>query len=141
MMRMLIVSLLLAAPAMAAPPMPRWTPVPADGRTVEIDRASLTWRAMQRAWWRTVHAQPSRDGTVEERHLELVDCNTGTSAVIQTIALSAGGEVLRNQVDGESLAMQRLGPPTPGTVGEAVTEATCQLRPPPPPPKARAKRK
>lgn len=138
-MRTIILSLLLTTPALAAPPMPRWTAVPADGRTVEIDRASLTWRAMQRAWWRTRHAQPLRDGTAEERHLELVDCNTGTSAVIQTVSLDAEGDVVRDQIDGEELAIQRLSPPTPGTVGEAVTIAACRMRPPPP--KARPKRK
>ena len=126
-MRMMIMACLLATPVMAAPPMPRWTPVAADGRTVEIDRASLTWRAMQRAWWRTVHAQPLKDGTAEERHLELVDCNTGMSAVIQIVSLDAGGDVVRDQGDGESLAIQRLSPPTPGTVGEAVTEAAVRM--------------
>ena len=137
-MRMMIFGCLLVSPALAAPPMPRWTPVPTEGRAVEIDRSSLNWRAMQRAWWRTVHAQPLKDGTAEERHLELVDCNTGTSAVIQTVFLAADGRVLRDERDGEELALQRLSPPTPDTVGEAVTEAACRLRPPPPP---RAKRR
>jgi len=136
-MRMMILACLLATPALAAPPMPRWTPVPAQGHAVEIDRASLTWRAMQRAWWRTRHAQPLKDGTAEERHLELVDCNTGMSAVIQTVFLAADGQVLREQQDGEELAIQRLGVPTPDTVGEAVVEAACRLRPAPP----RAKRR
>lgn len=130
-MRLLLL-VLMAAPALAAPPMPRWTAVPADGRTVEIDRASLTWRPMQRAWWRVRHAEPMRDGTTEERHLDLIDCRTGESAVIQIVSLGSSGAVIRDQQDGESLAMQRMSPPTAGTVGEAVTEGACRLRPPPP---------
>jgi hypothetical protein len=127
---------LLAAPALAADPGPRWTAVGtgAGGGAIEINRASLTWRPMQRAWWR-IHYEPAkRDGTVEERHLEMVDCRTGQSAVIETVSLDSAGRVIADQRDGEELAMQRMGPPTPGTTGEMVVEGACRLRPPPPPP-------
>lgn len=138
MKRLLILGFILAGPALAAPakPMPRWAPVGtgAGGGRIEIDRASLTWRAMQRAWWRIGYAPAKRDGTVEERHLELIDCGTGTSAVIETISLDGNGQVVAEQREGEALAMQRMGPPTPDTTGETVVEQACRLRPPPPPP-------
>jgi hypothetical protein len=136
MIRFLALSLLASVPAIAAPPMPRWTPAGMDGagRAIEIDRNSLNWRSLQRAWWRVAYPQPRPDGTVQERHLELVDCRDGTSAVIQILSLGADGRVIRDQVDGEELAMQRLSPPTPDTAGETVTQEACRLRPPPPPP-------
>ena len=46
----------------------------------------------------------------------------------------AGGQVISDQRDGEELARQRMGPPTPGTTGELVASQACRLRPPPPPP-------
>jgi hypothetical protein len=137
MKRTLLLIALLTAPAgAAAPPMPRWTSVGtgAGGGAIEINRASLTWRPMQRAWWRIRYASPKRDGTVEERHLELIDCRSGTSAVIETVSLDGVGQVINDQRDGEELAMQRMGPPTPDTTGETVVEQACRLRPPPPPP-------
>ncbi|NNM77453.1 hypothetical protein HJG53_11100 [Sphingomonas sp. ID1715] len=123
--------------AAAAPPMPRWTPAGMDhaGRKIEIDRASLNWRSLQRAWWRVAYPEPRRDGTVEERHLDLVDCRDGIAAVIRIVSLGAGGQVLNEQVDGEDLALQRLSPPTPDTAGETVAREACRLRPPPPPPR------
>jgi hypothetical protein len=135
--------LLAAAPAMAAPPMPRWTPAGTDGagRTIEIDRNSLNWRSLQRVWWRVAYPEPRRDGTMEERHLELVDCRDGNAAVIRIASLGAGGQLLNEQVDGEELALQRLSPPTPGTAGETVAREACRLRPPPPSPGARATKK
>lgn len=48
--------------------------------------------------------------------------------------MGADGRVLNDQRDPENLAMQRMGPPTPGTSGELVAMAACRLRPPPPPP-------
>jgi hypothetical protein len=131
MKTLIMLALLAAAPAAAAP---RWTEVGRDaaGRAVEIDRGSLHWRNLQRAWWRIRHAEVQGDGAVEERHLELIDCGDRTSAVIGTIRIGAGGETLFDQRDGESLAIQRLGPPTPGTTGEMVAMAACRLRPPPP---------
>lgn len=134
----LLVIALLAGPALAAP-MPRWTAVGtgAGGGAIEINRASLNWRPLQRAWWRIHYAPAKRDGTVEERHLELVDCRAGTSAVIETVSLDSAGQVIADQRDGEDLAMQRMGPPTPGTTGETVAEQACRLRPPPPPPPRR----
>lgn len=136
MNRMILLTLILGAtPALAASPAPRWTAIgPGAGGTVEVDRASLTWRPMQRAWWRINYAEPKRDGTVQERHLELIDCRAGVSAVIATVSMDAGGRVIADQRDGEDLAMQRLSPPTPGTTGELVAEQSCRLRPPPPPP-------
>lgn len=130
---------LTCAPAWSAAPStpaPRWTAVGtgAGGGTIEINRASLTWRPVQRAWWRIGYNPPKRDGTVEERHLELIDCRAGTSAVIGTVSLGAGGQVINDQRDGEDLAFQRMGSPTPGTTGETVMEQACRLRPPPPPP-------
>jgi hypothetical protein len=135
----LALGLLASAPAMAAPPMPRWTPAGMDhaGRTIEIDLASLNWRSLQRAWWRVAYPEPRRDGTVEERHLELVDCRDGSAAVIRIVSLGAGGQVINEQVDGEELALQRLSPPTPDTAGETVAREACRLRPPPPPPRKR----
>ena len=135
---MLLIAM-LAAPAMAAAPTPRWTAVGtgAGGGAIEINRNSLTWRATQRAWWRIHYAPAKRDGTVEERHLELIDCRSGTSAVIETVSLDGAGQVINDQRDGEDLAMQRMGPPTPGTTGETVVEQACRLRPPPPPPPRR----
>lgn len=148
MTRTLLLMALLAAPAWAAPagaappPMPRWVAVGtgAGGGAIEINRASLTWRPMQRAWWRIHYEPPKRDGTVEERHLELIDCHTGSSAVIETISLDGAGQVINDQRDGEDLAMQRMGPPTPDTTGETVVEQACRLRPPPPPPPRKRKR-
>ncbi len=139
MIRVLALGLLASAPAMAAPPMPRWTPAGMDhaGRTIEIDLASLNWRSLQRAWWRVAYPEPRRDGTVEERHLELVDCRDGSAAVIRIVSLGAGGQVINEQVDGEELALQRLSPPTPDTAGETVAREACRLRPPPPPPRKR----
>lgn len=139
MKRLTILALIAAAaPALAAPAGPRWTMVgPGAGGPVEIDRASLNWRPMQRAWWRINYAQPKRDGTVQERHLELIDCRAGVSAVIATVSMDAAGQVISDQRDGEDLAMQRLSPPTPGTTGELVAEQACRLRPPPPPPRKR----
>ena len=139
MTRLLALGLLMAAPAMAAPPMPRWTPVGADhaGRRIEIDRASLNWRSLQRAWWRVAYPEPRRDGTVEERHLELIDCRDGSAAVIRMLSLGAAGRVINEQVDGEELALQRMSPPTPDTTGETVAREACRLRPPPPPPPRR----
>jgi hypothetical protein len=134
-MRMLILSAaLLAFPARAAPEPPRWTEVGRDaaGRPVEIARGSLTWRNLQRAWWRIAYAEPRADGAVEERHLELIDCGDRSAAVIQTIALGPDGQTLSEQVDGEELARQRLSPPTPDSTGEMVAMAACRLRPPPP---------
>ena len=136
MKRLVMMALAMAGPALAAPatPQPRWTAVGpgAGGAPIEIDRASLTWRPLQRAWWRIADAPPKRDGTAEERHLELIDCGSGESAVIGTISLDTGGRVIADRRDGEELAMQRMGPPTPGTTGEMIVEQACRLRPPPP---------
>lgn len=123
----------------ATPPMPRWTPAGMDavGRTIQIDRNSLNWRSLQHAWWRVAYPEARRDGTVEERHLELVDCRDGTAAVIRIVALGADGRVVNEQVDGEDLALQRLSPPTPDTAGETIVTEACRLRPPPPPPPPR----
>lgn len=135
MKALIMFGLILAAPAAAAsPPAMRWTQVGSDtaGRPVEIARSSLTWRSLQRAWWRIVYSEPRGDGAIEERHLELIHCGDRTSAIIQTMAIGPGGQTLSEQVDGESLAMQRLGPPTPETTGEMVAMAACRLRPPPP---------
>lgn len=137
---MLIAALALPGPAVAAQPAPRWTAVGtgAGGGAIEIDRASLNWRAMQRAWWRIRYAPAKPDGTVEERHLELIDCRGGESAVIETVSLDGTGRTIADRRDGEELAMQRMGPPTPGTSGETVVEGACRLRPPPPlPPRRR----
>jgi hypothetical protein len=137
-MKMLtIMGLVLAsAPALAVSPAPRWTAAGtgAGGGTIEIDRASLTWRPVQRAWWRIGYSPAKADGTARERHLELIDCRSGTSAVIETVSLDAGGRVIDSQRDGEDLAFQRMSAPTPETAGETVLEQACRLRPPPPPP-------
>jgi hypothetical protein len=134
MKRLILIASLFAAPATAAPEPLGWTEVGRDvaGRPVEIARSSLTWRNLQRAWWRIAYAEPRTDGAVEERHLELVDCNDRTSAIIRTMAVGPDGQTLVEQVDGENLAMQRLSPPTPETTGEMVAMAACRLRPPPP---------
>src|SRR4051794_17794537 len=92
----LMLCVLLAAPAAAAAPRaPRWTAVGtgAGGGAIEIDRASLNWRALQHAWWRIRYAPAKQDGTVEERNLELIDCREHVSAGIETVSLDAGGRV------------------------------------------------
>lgn len=131
--------MLMASLMMLAAPGPAWVPAGRGpgGVPVEIDRRSLTWRNLQRVAWRMRLGEPRRDGTVEERHVDLIDCGAGLTAVIETVSLDAGGQVLNDQRDGESLARQRLSPPTPGTVGETVAERACLLRPPPPPPPRR----
>lgn len=136
MHKAILIGLALAGSAAAAAAAgPRWTSVgPGPGGAIEVDRASLTWRPMQRAWWRIRYAGPRPDGAVEERHLELIDCRAGVSAVIETVSLDAAGRVLADRRDGEELALQRMGPPTPGTAGETVAVQACRLRPPPPPP-------
>lgn len=142
MNKAMILGLILAgAPALAATPGPRWTHVgQGAGGPVEVDRASLTWHPVQHAWWRIVYASPKRDGTVEERSQELIDCDARVSAVIETVSLDAGGQVIADQRDGEALARQRMGPPTPDSTGELVAEQACRLRPPPPPPPPRKRR-
>ncbi|HYZ47378.1 MAG TPA: hypothetical protein VE567_00625 [Sphingomonas sp.] len=129
----LSLALAIAAPAVAQP-RPRWIAVGtgAGAGEIEIDRASLNWRPVQRAWWRIAYAPAKPDGTVEERHLELIDCGDGNSAVIETVSFDAAGRMIAEQRDGEELARQRLGPPTPGTTGETIVEQACRLRPPPP---------
>lgn len=118
--------MLLAAPMwVAAGPGPGGVPI-------EIDRGSLTWRNLQRASWRVLYDEPRRDGAVEERHLELIDCGAGLTAVIETVSIGADGRVINVARDGESLAMQRLSPATPDTAGEMVAERACRLRPPRP---------
>jgi hypothetical protein len=118
--------------AMAAGPAWVSAGVGPGGVPVQIDRSSLTWRNLQRVRWRISLPEPRRDGTAEARHLELVDCGAGLTAAIETMSLDAGGRVINTQIDGEELALQRLSPPTPGTVGETVAERACSLRPPPP---------
>ena len=77
MKRLLILAVVLAGPVLAAlpEPMPRWTAAGAGagGGQIEIDRASLTWRAMQRAWWRIGYAPAKRDGTAEDVVFSPVD--------------------------------------------------------------------
>lgn len=131
--------MILASVLMLAAPAPAWVAaggVP-GGAPVEIDRRSLTWHNLQRVVWRLTLAEPRRDGTAQERHVDLVDCGAGLTAVIETVSLDASGRELDVARDGEDLAMQRLSPPTPGTAGEAVAERACLLRPPPPPPRKR----
>lgn len=113
---------------------PVWVPggVGPGGAPVAIDRTSLTWRNLQRVRWRLTLPEPRRDGTVEERHTDLVDCAEGLNAVMETVSLDGTGRVIGTERDGEDLALQRLSPPTPGTVGETVAERACRLRPPPP---------
>lgn len=113
---------------------PVWVPggVGPGGAPVAIDRSALTWRNLQRVRWRLTLPEPRRDGTVEEQHLDLVDCAEGLNAVIETVSFDAAGQVIGTERDGEDLALQRLSPPTPGTVGESVAMRACRLRPPPP---------
>lgn len=126
--------MLMASLLMLVAPGPVWVAAGGGpgGDPVEIDRSSLTWRNLQRVAWRMRLGEARRDGTTEERHLDLVDCRAGVTAVIETVSLDSGGRVLNVQRDGEGLAMQRLSPATPGTVGETVAERACLLRPPPP---------
>lgn len=119
---------------LAAAPAGSWVNAGAGpgGVPVEIDRRSLTWRNTQRVVWRMRLPEPRRDGTLEERHYDLVDCAGGLTAVIETVSVDATGRVLNVARDGEALAAQRLSPATPGTVGETVAAEACRLRPPPP---------
>jgi hypothetical protein len=119
-------------PAQAAGP--RWVQVGngAGGGPIEVDRASLTWHSVQHAVWRIPYATPKPNGAVEERHVELIDCDAHMSAPISTTSIGPNGNVIDVQSDPENIARQHLGPPTIGSPGRRVAVGACQLRPPPP---------
>jgi hypothetical protein len=86
---------------------------------------------LTRAWWRTSFAEPRPDGTAQEKQLMAIDCGEGLSTVLALIGVDAGGAVVREVREPEGAALRRLGPVTPGTTGETVAKAACDLRPRP----------
>jgi hypothetical protein len=105
-----------------------------DGGAVEVDRKSITTSAgLTRAWWRTSFAEPRQDGTTREKQLMAIDCGEGLSTVLAAVSLAADGSVLSEVREPEGAALRRLGPVTPGTTGERVAKAACDLRPRPRP--------
>jgi hypothetical protein len=123
-----------ALPARKAPPKPprpEWVRVGSyvDGGPVEVDKTSIfTSNGLTRAWWRTSFAEPRQDGTVQEKQLLAIDCG-GLSTVLAAVTLDAQGPVISNIREAGSAALSRLGPATPGTTGEMVAQAACNLRP------------
>ena len=121
-----------AAPSRKAPPKPEWVRVGSyvDGGPVEVDKSSIfTSQGLTRAWWRTSFAEPRHDGTVQEKQLLAIDCGEGLSTVLAAVTVDAGGAVIDDIREAESAALSRLGPATPGTTGEMVARAACDLRP------------
>lgn len=104
----------------------------ADGGAVEVDRKSIVTSAgLTRAWWRTSFAHPRPDGSAREKQLMAIDCGEGLSTVLAAVSLAADGSVLSEAREPEAAALRRLGPVTPGTTGERVAKAACDLRPRP----------
>lgn len=126
---------LLATPAGAAtPPREQWVRVGAhvDGGPVEVDRKSIApWRGLWRGWWRVTLAEPRRDGTLVEKHLELVDCREGLTSTLELVSLRADGSVAGDAREPDSVALTQLSPATPGSVGDMAAAAICRLRPKP----------
>ena len=126
-----------AAPAAAARPRPQkaeWVRIGSyvDGGPVEVDRKSIfTLAGLTRAWWRTSFAEPRQDGTTQEKQLMAIDCGEGLSTTLAAVSLAADGSVIEEVREPESAALSRLGPVTPGTTGETVARAACDLRPRP----------
>lgn len=103
-----------------------------DGGPVEVDKKSiLTSGGLTRAWWRTSFVEPRADGTIQEKQLIAIDCGEGLSTVLALVSLGPDGELLKEVHEPEGAALRRLGPVTPGTTGEMVAEAACDLRPRP----------
>ena len=125
----------IAAPAAAGPAQKaEWVRVGSytDGGPVEVDKKSIfTSGRLTRAWWRTSFAEPRPDGTAQEKQLMAIDCGEGLSTVLALIGVDAGGAVVREVREPEGAALRRLGPVTPGTTGETVAKAACDLRPRP----------
>jgi hypothetical protein len=128
----------VAIPLMAAAPQPKqeWVRVGTHvgGSPVEVDKKSIfTSGGLTRAWWRTTFAEPRPDGAAQERQLMAIDCGEGLSAALALVATAPGGEVIRDVREPEGAALRRLRPITPGTTGETVAAAACDLRPRPEP--------
>ena len=131
----IVAALILAAGAATAlAALPRWVPVGrgAGGGMIEIDRSSLNWHSLQHAVWRIGYSEPKPNGAVGERNVELIDCDTHTSAPISTTSIGPHGEVIDVQSDPESIARRHLAPPTIGSPGHRVAVNACRLRPPRP---------
>lgn len=124
------VALLAATAGGAAAPKPQWVRVGSHhGQPVEVDKASIrTASGVTRGWWRVALAEPRRDGTVQEKQLEAVDCDERLSTSLALVTLDAEGRVLSDVREPESAALARLAPSTPGTTGELVAESICRLR-------------
>lgn len=127
--------LLLADPAAAAGEDPaEWVRVAShvDGGAVEVDSKSIvTFAGLTRAWWRTSFVERRQDGTAGEKQLMAIDCGEGLSTVLAAVSLAADGSVISELWEPEDAALRRLGPVTPGTTGERVAQAACDLRPRP----------
>lgn len=120
----------------AASPAPKteWVRVGSyvDGGPVEVDKKSIfTSAGLTRAWWRTSFAEPRPDGTVQEKQLMAINCGEGLSTILAALSLAADGSLIEEVYEPESAALNRLGPVTPGTTGEMVAKAACDLRPRP----------
>lgn len=102
-----------------------------DGGAVEVDRKSIETRGgVTYAWWRTTFAQARSDGTAQEEQQEAVECGPMLSTPLAMVKRASDGAILAQSREPAS-ALDRLGPPTPGTTGERVAQAICDLRPRP----------
>lgn len=123
---------IITTAAAAAIPKEEWVRV---GRhlssgSVEVDKKALTTsRGLTRVTWRIRFAGPRPDGAAFEQHLMLVDCRLGAAAGASTILMADDGTMLSKVGDPERLAEQRLSTPTPGTTGETVAQAACDMLP------------
>ncbi|SMF65863.1 surface-adhesin E family protein [Allosphingosinicella indica] len=136
-MTRIAIAMLLAAAAMPAGAAPaaksEWVRVGShvDGGAVEVDRKSIETRGgVTYGWWRTTFAQPRGDGTAQEEQQEAVECGPMLSTPLAMVKRASDGAIL-NQSREPASALDRLGPPTPGTTGERVAQAICDLRPKP----------
>ena len=139
MMKLRVIAIAVAAAALAAAaPVQKteWVRVGSyvDGGPVEVDKKSIfTSGGLTRAWWRTSFAEPRGNGSVQEKQLMAIDCGEGLSTVLAAVSLAADGSVIEEVREPEGAALHRLGPVTPGTTGETVAKAACDLRPRPKP--------
>lgn len=123
---------LTATGAGAAAPKEDWVIVGefADGGPVEVDRTGLyTAEGLTQVPWRIAFARPRPDGAIYEGHVMLVDCRLGVTAGVSTTLLGEDGRVISHRADPQRVAEQRLGSPTPGTPGEKVAFAACDMLP------------
>ncbi len=130
-----VLAALVAVPAAPAPVQKQeWVRIGSyvDGGPVVVDKKSIfTSAGLTRAWWRTSFAEPRQSGAVQEKQLMAIDCGEGLSTVLAVVGVDAEGDVVSDIREPEGAALRRLGPVTPGTTGEMVAKAACDLRPRP----------